>query len=132
MSAVLRCLVLDDDRDWLELIRRALASSRVRVDVLPYLEAEAALALLRHTRVDVVLSDIRMPHMDGFAFLRELRRFDRKTPVIFVSSDVMSADDAVRHGANGFVRKGALNAKLTLAIEEIVVSKPASAADPLR
>ena len=57
-------------------------------------------------------------------------RFDRSTPVILVSSDVLSFDDAVGHGANGFVRKGDLNTRLSPAVEEIVVLKPAKAVRP--
>ena len=130
VSFEVQLLVLDDDPDWIDLIRRAVALSRLNLVFVPFLKAEAALAYLRHNRVDLVLSDIRMPEMDGLAFVRLLRRFDRKTPVILVSSEVMSTDEAVAHGANAFVRKSALNSQLTPATKEIVPVKPAIAETP--
>lgn len=66
-----RVLIVDDNPINLELASLVLRSAGMAVDTAD--GAEAALALLAHTRPDLVLLDIQMPHVDGLALLRQLR-----------------------------------------------------------
>lgn len=106
------------------LVREELKAplQRLAVDVL--IEAEdgaALLAGLSRATVDVIVSDVRMPSMDGIAMLRELRRRGCATPVILLTTfdddEVMLA--AVEAGAQGFLMKGASAAQLRDAIERV-------------
>jgi DNA-binding NarL/FixJ family response regulator len=79
-------------------------------------------ALLEHigtTPVDVILSDIRMPGLDGIAMVRELRRRGDLTPVVmltaFEDADLLLA--AVEAGTQGFLLKGASAQELLTAID---------------
>ena len=69
--------------------------------------AEAALAALAPDFPGVLVSDIRMPGMDGMALLREVRKRDPDLPVILVTGhgDISTAVEAMREGAWDFLEK---------------------------
>ncbi len=64
-------LVVDDDVDGREIVRRVLHESAATVMIAP--SALEALELIAETRPDVIVSDIGMPGMDGYQFIRALR-----------------------------------------------------------
>jgi DNA-binding NarL/FixJ family response regulator len=116
----LRIALADDQA----LVREGLKALLQRLGVEVLVEAEdggALLAGLSATAVDVIVSDIRMPGMDGIAMLRELRRGGSVTPVILLTTfdedGMMLA--AVEAGAQGFLMKGASAAELRDAIERV-------------
>jgi signal transduction histidine kinase/ActR/RegA family two-component response regulator len=69
--AGLHVLVVDDDADVREFLQRMLAENGVQVTLAD--SAPAALGLLERTRPDVIVSDIGMPDMDGYEFMRRVR-----------------------------------------------------------
>ncbi len=73
----------------------------------PYSGAEEALAALAPDFPGVVVSDIRMPGMDGMALLREVRQRDPDLPVILITGhgDISTAVEAMREGAWDFLEK---------------------------
>jgi PAS domain S-box-containing protein len=80
-----RVLVADDNADMREYVGRLL---REQYDVLLAGNGEEALRLARQGQVDLVLSDVMMPQLDGFGLLRQLRR-DPETerlPVILLTA----------------------------------------------
>jgi PAS domain S-box-containing protein len=80
-----RVLVADDNADMRQYIVRLLAG-QYTVEAVP--DGQAALEAVRRQLPDLVLADVMMPRLDGFALLRELRREPRTTsiPVILVSA----------------------------------------------
>ncbi|WP_251975978.1 sigma-54-dependent transcriptional regulator [Salinicola avicenniae] len=73
----------------------------------PVASAEEALAVLGEDFAGVVVSDIRMPGMDGMALLREIHGRDPDLPVILITGhgDVSTAVTAMRDGAWDFLEK---------------------------
>ncbi|MFY0991273.1 sigma-54-dependent transcriptional regulator [Halomonas sp. C05BenzN] len=73
----------------------------------PHASAEAALESLAPDFPGVVVSDIRMPGMDGMALLREVRNRDPDLPVILITGhgDISTAVEAMREGAWDFLEK---------------------------
>ncbi|MGM0981800.1 MAG: sigma-54-dependent transcriptional regulator [Pseudomonadota bacterium] len=69
--------------------------------------AEAALAALTPDFAGVIVSDIRMPGMDGMTLLREVRSRDPDLPVILITGhgDISTAVEAMREGAWDFLEK---------------------------
>jgi two-component system C4-dicarboxylate transport response regulator DctD len=69
--------------------------------------AESALAALPADFLGVIVSDIRMPGMDGMALLREVRNRDPDLPVILITGhgDISTAVEAMREGAWDFLEK---------------------------
>jgi EAL domain-containing protein (putative c-di-GMP-specific phosphodiesterase class I) len=75
--------------------------------VVTALEGKEAIAQLEASAFDVVVSDIRMPGMDGLALLRAIRGRDLDLPVIFLtgSPTLESAVEAMEHGAFRYLTK---------------------------
>jgi DNA-binding response OmpR family regulator len=102
-----RVLVVDDDPAvvWFfsGLLREAGATVREASD------GREALALLRAERADVVISDIVMPHLDGFGLCRALQRDPglEGVPVILLSwkEDLLQRMRDLQAGASGYLRK---------------------------
>ena len=86
---------------------------------------EEALALVQQQRPDVVLSDIRMPKMDGLTMLGHLRKLVPETRVLLLAGMPLKEEEfrAKRDGANGYLPKDVDQDRLSAAIREI-------AADP--
>ncbi|HET9595724.1 MAG TPA: ATP-binding protein [Anaeromyxobacteraceae bacterium] len=68
----LRVLIVDDDRDTLEVVKQLLEQSGA--DVTAAASAEEALDVLRRAPPDVLLSDIGMPGQDGYELIRRVRQ----------------------------------------------------------
>lgn len=97
-----RVLVVDDDVSCCSALRTLLRDEGYEVDVAS--GGEEALALIASAPPDVLLSDIRMPGMDGFALLRQARR-THDFPVLLMSADDKSEADVLAAGAAGYVGK---------------------------
>jgi CheY-like chemotaxis protein len=96
-------LVVDDDAELRQLLRRMLEPEGYAV-----VEAEngrVALDRLREVSPGVILLDLMMPEMDGFAFVAEFRRHEvgRATPIVVVTAKDLTGED--RERLNGYVEK---------------------------
>jgi CheY-like chemotaxis protein len=100
-----RVLVVDDEPDMLVNIARILR--RGPYACVTAASGEEALALLDREQPDLILTDLRMPGMDGFALLRALRRMSTPIPVIVFTAYATeaTAQEAFAIGANGFLAK---------------------------
>src|SRR5688572_24320913 len=106
--AGIRALVIDDHLDSLELARMVLEWDGA--DVLEAKSAEDALTLLDGNEVDVVVSDLAMPRMDGYQLIRTIRsRRDHKRviPALAISGNPRMSDEnrAIAAGFNRFLAK---------------------------
>jgi CheY-like chemotaxis protein len=79
MSTRPRILFVDDEPDVVEALQRALRRERLVWDMVFVTSAADALAELRRQHVDLVVSDLRMPVMDGAQLLVEVKREFPKT-----------------------------------------------------
>ena len=78
-----RCfLVVDDDALFLELARHVLRANGV--EVIDARDGSAALALLETHRPAMIISDIDMPGMDGFALYRRVKESAQRSGIPFV------------------------------------------------
>lgn len=104
--AGLRILVVDDDPLCLKIVERMLTRCSYTVTVC--IRAEEALAILRENRekIDIVLSDVYMPDMDGFKLL-ELIGLELDIPVIMMSAnaDTQVVLRGITHGAVDYLLK---------------------------
>jgi CheY-like chemotaxis protein len=116
-AAPLAVLVVDDDADALAVTVRIVESAGHRVWVAP--EGATALVQLARRRFDVVLADIAMPTLGGFALLEIMRSQDIDVPVVFVTGSTAPEDEtaAVQMGAVAFVRKPVERAVLLEAVD---------------
>jgi len=100
-------LVVDDEPEYRLIMRSVLMSEGY--DVLLGENGEEGLSKMRESKVDLVISDIYMPIMDGIKFHREVRSNPdfEKTPFLFVSAyDDQHTLEAVKDPRyEGFLRK---------------------------
>ena len=90
-------LIVDDDESAVDAFARMLRLEGFEVLTAP--SAEAAFREIERARPDAILLDLRMPVVDGVAFLRQLRALEsdrRETPVAVITGD-QSVDDTVAH-----------------------------------
>jgi two-component system response regulator PilR (NtrC family) len=104
-AAPSRVLVVDDERSIRELLTIVL--KRDGHDVLIAEDGARAIDLLKRERVDILITDIRMPQMSGVDVLREAKKIDPEIICIvmtaFASTD--TAVEALRLGATDYVHK---------------------------
>lgn len=100
-----RIAIVDDEQDMRQSISQWLALSGYETET--YASAEEALKHIGADYPGIVISDIKMPGMDGMAFLRKLMSLDGGLPVIMITGhgDVAMAVDAMRIGAYDFLEK---------------------------
>lgn len=120
----LGCILVIDDH---ALVREGLAQTLSRLggtlSVIEATDAAHALALIdERDDIDLVITDLIMPGMNGFSLLATLRERDPSLPVLVVSalSDKPTVTRAMRQGASGFVSKGDSGAQLVEAVREVL------------
>jgi DNA-binding NtrC family response regulator len=98
-------LVVDDDAVARQLLAEALRQDGHTVEVAA--DGQEAIALGRAMRFDVVLTDIRMGDVDGFAVLREFRQHSPETAIVLLTAfgSMESAIDAIQQGAYDYLAK---------------------------
>jgi two-component system chemotaxis response regulator CheY len=106
----IRALIIDDSSVMRKIVERALRQAGL--DSLVIHEAGSGtegLEVLKSRPVDLILSDINMPSMDGLEFLRQIRtqNLAPDVPVVMITTE--SSEEHVRQaiqaGAQGYIRK---------------------------
>ena len=105
MARVMKIMIVDDEMDMRQSVSQWLALSGY--DTETYASAEEALSHLSFDYAGIVVTDIRMPKMDGMTFLKKITAMDSTLPVILVTGhgDVPLAVEAMRLGAFDFLEK---------------------------
>lgn len=105
MARALKVAIVDDEADMRQSISQWLALSGF--DTETYDSADEALKHITADYEGIVVSDIKMPGMDGMAFLKRLMTMDSGLPVILITGhgDVPMAVEAMRVGAFDFLEK---------------------------
>ena len=100
-----RVLVVDDEPSIRDLLSKTLALAEYEVDLAP--DGKTALERLRIVPYDLLITDLRMPGVDGLTVIREGRRLRPDLPVIIITgySSEASAIEAVNLGVSGYLTK---------------------------
>jgi excisionase family DNA binding protein len=100
-----RVLVVDDEAAIRDLLSKTLALAEYDVDLAP--DGRTALERLRIIPYDLLITDLKMPGIDGLAVIREARRLKADIPVIIITgfSTEASAIEAVNLGVSGYLTK---------------------------
>ena len=116
MAAARRVLVVDDDDDIRRLFEAHLVAAGYEVEACA--SGLEALACFRERPADVVLLDVTMPELDGFATLERLRDVS-EVPVLLVTSRASEIDQVrgFRAGADDYIVKPVLREELVARIE---------------
>jgi two-component system C4-dicarboxylate transport response regulator DctD len=105
MSDAVPVFLIDDDKDLLRATTQTLELAGFSVS--PFHSAVEALRALTAEFAGIVVSDIRMPHIDGLQLFDRVRQLDQDLPVILVTGhgDIPMAVKAIQDGAYDFIAK---------------------------
>ncbi len=116
MTEKAKVLVVDDDDD----LRHALMQSLqlAGYDVSAYNNGQAVLSHINRDLYGVLITDIRMPNIDGMQLLSMVLEIDPALPTILITGhgDISTAVDAMRNGAYDFIEKPFSGERLTTAV----------------
>jgi PAS domain S-box-containing protein len=101
--AGLEVLLVEDERESRELIRAVLRAAGANVVAID--SARDALNYLDAAHPDVIITDIAMPQMDGYAFVRELRRRSATQSMTIIALTAFPAGTADKSGFDAFLAK---------------------------
>ena len=106
----IRTLIVDDSSVMRKIVERSLRQAGL--EALVVFEAGSGsdgLEMLKTQQVDLILSDINMPSMDGLEFLRQLRaqNLAPNVPVVMITTESSEehVKQAILSGAQGYIRK---------------------------
>ena len=118
-------LIVDDSPVMRAFIKRVFGMSGLTIAQL--VEAgngEEALGVLAEEPVDLVVSDINMPVMDGVEFLRRMKKVEafRSIPFLVVSTDARMnrVEEMITLGANGYITKPFHPERLRVEVERVL------------
>lgn len=100
-----RVLVVDDEASIRDLLSKTLQMSDYDVDVAA--DGRSAIERMRLHPYDLLITDVKMPGMDGLTVIREARRYKADLPVIVITgfSTEATAIDALNLGVAGYLTK---------------------------
>ncbi|HKQ85209.1 MAG TPA: sigma-54 dependent transcriptional regulator [Candidatus Acidoferrales bacterium] len=116
-------LVVEDEAKLRRLIELQLAEDDFIARSAP--DAEGALEMLQKDSFDLVLTDFKLPGMNGLDFLHEAKKIDANLPVIMMTAygSVESAVDAMKAGASDYVLKPFSLAELMIVVRKELTSR---------
>ncbi|HFQ89572.1 MAG TPA: sigma-54-dependent Fis family transcriptional regulator, partial [Desulfobulbus sp.] len=105
-------LVVDDEPNYQIVLSELLRDEGYEVFTAD--SGTAGLPIVRETDLDLVLTDMKMPGMDGIEFLRKIKEFNKELPVILITAyaEVEKAVEAMRLGAFTYLAKPFSNEEL--------------------
>ncbi len=100
-----RILVVDDEQGVRDLLSKTLTLADYDVDAVP--DGPSAIERLRAVSYDLLITDLKMPGMDGLSIIREARRLASDLPIIVITgySTEASAIEAINLGVSGYLTK---------------------------
>ena len=103
-------LIVDDSSVMRKIVGRSLNQAGVEIkELFEASNGSEALTIAKDKSLDLILSDINMPVMDGLEFVKQLRGIEaaQKIPVIMVTTEAGEAHvvQALSSGASGYIRK---------------------------
>ncbi len=106
-NASVRILFVDDDSALLRMLKNCLSPYTIRWQIETTTDPQVAIARVSESIYDIVFVDVKMPAMDGFDLLDEIRHISPHTSVILMTGlpDIDAAIHAIRAGAVEYLRK---------------------------
>jgi DNA-binding NtrC family response regulator len=99
-------VIIDDETDLLDLLKLIL-TEKTDYSILTTSDPKEALDWCREFHADVLISDLRMPQMEGIELLKLLKAQDKTIPFIIMTAfgTIESAVEAMRQGAFDYITK---------------------------
>jgi DNA-binding NtrC family response regulator len=113
-------LIVDDSPDTLEVIQRNLEAQNYRVSTSP--GAVEAIKILESAPIDLVITDLKMPEVDGLSLIRHIQENFKDTEVMMITGypSIEGAVEAVKTGAEEYLAKPFTDEELLRAVESVL------------
>lgn len=120
---LINILVVDDHpvlREGISIMLEAISSFSIRITTA--CNGIEALQKYKEDNPDLILTDIRMPRMDGIELTRAIRKKDKNTPILMMTvlSNLESVSKGVELGINGYLTKLSGAEEIQLAVETLL------------
>ncbi len=127
-----RILVVDDELDICLLLERFLSKHGYAVETAS--DARKGLQMLEKETYDLVISDFRLPDMNGLDFLKESKRINSLCKVIIITgySDIRMAVEVIKFGAVDYITKPLYPEELLSLVKESLSAEPPQAQDEVK
>ena len=121
-----RILVIDDDDSIRETLTNLL--TRLNYSVLSASNGRMGIDIAKKEQPDLIISDLRMPQMDGLEVLEELQKYDPQIRVIIITAhdDMLTTVQAMQKGAYDFIEKPIEIERLKISIKRALQNKKLS------
>jgi DNA-binding response OmpR family regulator len=98
-------LVVDDDREVLSTLSEIL--SELRVNPITAIDGAEAIEKIKTRKIDLIITDLMMPNMDGFELIQRTRQLNINIPIAVISGhgEVKNVVSALSRGAYNFITK---------------------------
>lgn len=125
MKELPKILLVDNHDLILDGLSRVLQSNNVASKVIKAHGGEEAIAAVNQFSPDLIVSDYRMPGINGLEMLVKLKNQHVKTPVLFVSmiNEPTVINHLLRTGASGFINKESTTDEMVFGVREILEGK---------
>lgn len=116
-----KILILDDEKELLENLAYDLRD----YDVYPTTRTKEALSLNRKNNFDCIITDLKIPKQDGFAFIREVQKKSPNIPIIMITAhgDQFIYKKAQELGVTDFINKPYNKEDLLYLLENITADE---------
>lgn len=115
-----RILIIEDDKNLLNLLRVTLEQHGF--ETITVTHAQQGLRALDHERIDLIVTDIMLPEIDGFEFIQQVRTIHQLTPILIVSAKETIDDKRIGFhiGADDYMVKPIDLKELALRVEALL------------
>ncbi|MGX8834673.1 response regulator transcription factor [Amedibacillus sp. YH-ame10] len=113
-------LIVDDEADIIAIVKRYL--EREGYEIYTATNGVEALRIYKTHAIDLIITDIMMPKMDGYEFMEEVLEIEERAPFIFISAKDQEQDKiySLMLGADDFVTKPFSPRELTLRVKNLL------------
>ena len=114
-----RILIVDDEKDMLVLLKRILVED-TKHEVVTESNPQRALDLFRERPFELVVTDLKMPKMDGIQMLEEFRRTSPDVSVVILTAyaTIETAVEAIQKGAHDYITKPFRRERILLTVNK--------------
>jgi len=116
-----KILIVDDEKDMLALLKRIL-SEETEHQVVTEADPTRALELFKEKGFDLVITDLKMPKMDGIKLLESIKKVNPDVSVVILTAfaTIETAVEAIRKGAYDYITKPFRRERILLTVEKVM------------
>jgi len=116
-----RILIIDDEKDMLLLLKRIISEESDH-DVVTESDPFKGLGRFKESGADLVITDLKMPKMDGIKLLEGVKKIDPNVSVVIMTAygTIETAVEAIRKGAYDYITKPFRRERIILTVNKVV------------